>query len=115
MYLTLYCCQKMKCSPMMVLTASLDQTSRLSIWHWNSPASWMLMSSHFLAAVAASRADCQSPLNMMSRGGLKSSSKVLFFDLLILEPFDEEDARKRCLLKQAPINCRLLFVDYLPP
>ena len=92
--LTLYCCQKMKCSPTIVLTASLDHTSRLSIWHWNSPASWMLTKSHFFELVAKSLADCQSPLNMMSNGGLNSSSRVRFLALLIFGCEDEDEAVK---------------------
>ena len=50
----------------------------------------MFTKSHFLEAVAASLADCQSPLNIISRGGLKSSSSVFFFPWLIKDLGSEE-------------------------
>ena len=77
-YLT---CQNKKCSLTIVLTASLDHTSLFKVWHWNSPASCIFTKSHFLEAVAASLADCQSPLNIISRGGLNNSSNVRFLPL----------------------------------
>jgi len=80
-FFTLLTCQKMKCSFKIVFTASLDQTSRFKTWHGNSQASWMLTIRYFFVEVAASLADWKSPLNIMSRGGLNSSSNVLFLPL----------------------------------
>ena len=69
----------MKCSCTIVLTASFDHTSRLSIWQLNSRLFWMLTIRYFLAASAESRALCQSPLNIRSNGGLNRSSRVRRF------------------------------------
>lgn len=46
LWLTLFTCQKMKCSRIIFFTASLLHTSRLRHWHAKSCTFWMFIISH---------------------------------------------------------------------